>query len=128
MSVVIDNLEFDLLPSPSYAGYAPTRKAPKIKFEAESGYTHQRERWPFARRSWPLEWPVLTTAEKNTLENFLDYIKSTSFVFVPPDSLWPRPDGTILPEIHLCRVTDEDIVIKPISYGFWSAKITVEDL
>ena len=128
MPVVIDNIEYDILPSPSYGNYAPVRKAPKVKFQAEAGYTHQRDRWPNARRSYPLEWLLLTTPEKNTLDNWLDYIQSKSFYFVPPDSAWPRPDGSIVPEIHLVRVVDEETIIKPISYGFWTAKITVEDL
>jgi len=62
------------------------------------------------------------------LEIWLDYIKSQTFYFVPPESLWPRPDGTIVPVIRLGRVVDEETVIKPISYGYFTAKIMVEEV
>lgn len=130
MPVVIDNQTYDLLPSPSQSSYAPSRKAPKVKFQAEAGYTHQRERYPFARRSFPMEWPLMTLAQKNLLEKWLDYIGSESFYFVDPQSLLPRPDGSIVPAIHLCRVVDEETVIKPHPRAFrrFTAKITVEEL
>ena len=130
MSVVIDNQEFDLLSSPSLGSYAPARKAPKVKFQAAAGYTHQRERYPSARRSFPMEWPLMTLAQKNMLENWLDFIGSQSFYFIDPQSLLPRPDGSIVPAIYLCRVVDEETVIKPHPRAFrrFSAKITVEEL
>ena len=130
MPVTIDNQEFDLLPAPSLSSYAPIRKAPKVKFQAEAGYTHQRERYPFARRSYPLEWGILTLAQKNLLEAWLDDIGSAAFYFVPPESLLPRPNGVVVPEVRLVRVVDEETVIKPHPRAFrrFTAKITVEEL
>jgi hypothetical protein len=129
--VVIDNTVFDILPPPSWSGYKPTRKAPKVKFQAEAGYTHQRERWPNARFSYELGWDersLLTTAQRNTLVNLLDNIGSSTFLYVVPESLWPLADGTVTPEIRIVRVVDESLDIKPYSPGFFTAKITIEEL
>ncbi len=129
MTIAIDNRSYDLLPSPSWGNYVPTRKAPKIKFQATAGYSHQRERWPSARYSYPLEWALLTVSETNMLEDWIEYIGSSTFYFVPPESLWPRgADGSVAPIIRLGRIVDDEIAIKPVAYGFFTAKLTIEEV
>jgi hypothetical protein len=128
MPVVVENREYELLPSPSWGGYVRKRTAPKIRFQSAKGYVHQRESFPSPRGVFSLEWGLLSDAEKNLLSCWLDYIGSASFCFVVPESIWPRPDGSVIPEVRLCRVTDEEIDFKPLSYGWWSAKITVEEI
>lgn len=124
MPVIVQDTLFDMLPSPAW-GSPRIRKAPKIKFQAESGYTHQRERWSNARYSYPTKWPLLTTAEVNTLENWLDNTGSKTFLFLPPTAMW---GGTTNPTIRLMRVASEEITITPVSYGYYSVEILLEEV
>lgn len=130
MPVEVENEIFELLPSPTLASYAPARKAPKVKFQSASGYTHQRERYPSARYSFPYEWALLTLEQKNLLEAWLDDTGSKTFYFVPPESLIPLADGTVVPQLRLARIVDEQTVIRPHgrAFGRWTAKITIEDV
>lgn len=124
MPVIVQDEVFEILPSPAW-GSPQKRRAPKIRFQAAAGYVHQRERYSHARTVYPLKWPLLTEAEKNTLENWLDNTKSDTFWLVPPTGLWSGLDA---PVIKLCRVTDDEITFTPISYGYWSVDITVEEV
>jgi len=130
MPVEVQNEIFDLLPAPTLASYAPVRKAPKVKFQAASGYTHQRERYPVARRTFPYEWTSLTLDQKNMLDAWLDGNGSKTFYFVPYESTLPLADGSIEPVLLLGRIVDEDIVIKanPRAHGRWMAKFTIEEV
>jgi hypothetical protein len=121
---------FDLLPAPTLASYAPVRKAPKVKFQAEAGYTHQRERYPSARRTIPYEWTMLTLDQKNLLEAWLDDTGSKAFYFVTYESLIPLADGSVVPELRLGRIIDEETVIKPNprAFGRWAGKFTIEEV
>ena len=124
MPVEVQDTLFDILPSPSW-GTPRIRKAPKISFEAANGYKHQRERYSHARYTYPLKWPVLTTAEVNTLENWMDETASNTFWFLPPTAMW---GGTTNPTIRLMRVSSEEVTITPISYGYYSVEITLEEV
>lgn len=124
MPVIVQDEVFDLLPSPSW-GTPQKRKAPKIKFQSANGYVHQRERYSHPRMAYSLKWPLLTEAEKNTLENWLDSVKSATFWLVPPTGLW---SGLSAVSVKLCRLTDDEITFTPLSYGYWAVDINVEEV
>lgn len=123
MPVVQDTL-FDILPSPSW-GSPRIRRAPKVTFEAANGYKHQRERYSHARYKYPVKWPLLTAAELSTLENWLDQTGSNTFWFLPPTAMW---GGTTNPTIRLMRVASEEVTITPLSYGYYSVEILLEEV
>ncbi len=124
MPVIVQDTLFDILPSPAW-GSPRIRKAPKIGFEAANGYKHQRERYSHARYAYPIKWPVLTAAEVSTLENWLDQTGSDTFWFLPPTAMW---GGTTNPTIRLMRVVSEEVTITPVSYGFYSVEILLEEV
>lgn len=113
MPVIVQDVIFDMLPAPSIGGYGFTRKAPKITFEAEAGYKHQREKWPFSRRKYTIDWKALTQAQLNMLMVWLDDTGSQTFYFTPPESSWKGNS----PELRLCRVTSEEVKVTPITGG-----------
>jgi len=124
MPVIVQEEVFDMLPSPSW-GSPQTRRAPKIRFQAAAGYTHQRERYSHARMIYTLRWPLLLEAEKNTLENWQDSIGSATFWLLPPTALW---SGLGSPTVRLMRLTDDEVKYIPVSYGVWSVELTVEEV
>jgi hypothetical protein len=124
MPVTVQDAVFDILPSPGW-GSPSIRKAPKIKFESANGYKHQRERWSSPRYTYPLKWSVLTAAEANTLKNWLDSTASNSFWFLPSTAMW---GGVTAPSIKLMRVSDDEIKFVPLTYGYFSVEITLEEL
>lgn len=128
MKILVDGTYVDIVPSPAFGGYSALRKSPKITYQAEAGYKHQRNRWTADRRIYLMEWKTLTTAEKNTLDLWIDDIKSTSFYFVTPESIYPDGNGVITPQVRLVRISSEEVEIKPIAPGFFSAKITLEEV
>ena len=128
MSVVLDNREYDLIPNPGYGKYQPKRKSPKIRFQADAGYVHQRDQFPSATRPIEIEMELMSDAERNMLMAWIDYKKSGTFWYVLPESLKPRPDGRIIPTGILCRIVDDEITDEPEHCGYWKAKITLESI
>jgi hypothetical protein len=129
MSVIYDNVEYDLISQPKYTGYKPSRVAPKVRFQATAGYVQQREQYPNPQKKILIELEKLTDAENNLLTAFLDYIKSKTFYFILPTSLKPRPDGKIYPVGILCRIIDNEIPEEPTNPGFlWKRSLTLESI
>lgn len=115
---------FEILPSPSW-GTPQKRTAPKLRFQAAAGYTHQRERYSHARFNYPLKWPLLTEAEFQTLQNWLDSTGSATFWFLPPTALW---SGIGSATVRLCRIVSDEVSITPVAYGLYSVEITLEEV
>lgn len=131
MPVVIDDVAYEFVPPPEYGGYQPVRIAPKVRFQAESGYVHQRERYVNTRKRITIEWKLLSEAEYNMLIAWIEYKKSSTFWYVLPESLSPRPSGAIIPKGILCRIVDEEIPETPQFYndGYYrNVKITLESI
>lgn len=128
MDTIIDGITYDWIPEPQIGDYKPTRKAPKTVFTSEGGYSHQRETWPRARKSYSLVNGYITTAQKDALEAFLDYVKSTAFYYLIPTS---DPED---PTAIYVRVTSADIPMYPsarrsvLGDWLWHCEVTVEEV
>lgn len=128
MSVIIDNLSYELLPDPVRNGYAPTRMAPKISFTSRGGYKEQREAYPAAQWRYVYAMGIVTDAERNTVLASMDALGSDAFWFLVPESVTPRPDGTIVPDWRWVRFVDEETQVKPVAYGYWDITVTLEEV
>jgi hypothetical protein len=130
MSVVYDNIEYDLISAPQ-GGYKPTIVSPKIRFQATAGYVHQRDRYPTRGKKIVIEWSNMPAAEYEMLLAWLDEAGSNTFWYVLPTSLEPRPDGQVIPRAILARIIDEEIPEDPVEYGdgyLYHARITLESV
>ncbi len=125
MSVLYDGEYYDFLPPPPFGGYKRYRVSPKIKFQADGGYLHQQDRYPDPQVKVELEITSVSAAGRNLIEAFLDEIRSTTFWYVLPESLVPRPDGTIRPVGILARVTGDEIDESPTKPGQFTIKLVL---
>ena len=105
-SVTIDNTFYDLIPLPDYESGRPLLD-PKLTNTSTSGYAHQINTYPKAKRRFNLQWSQLTEGQKNTFEAWLRVIRSNTFGFVDPWSMFPLPDLSIVPKAYYCRVKSD---------------------
>jgi hypothetical protein len=125
MPVIIDSYGFDLIPNPDYGSYDKIRISPKIKFKSKAGYEHRRNAFPQPKYKFELGWSYLTTEEMNTLEIWIAYVGAKAFYYIVPDvDFLSVASG----DVHLVQITSDEISIKPSASGYYSAKLTLEDV
>lgn len=84
MIVVYSSTKYTL-PNPDFDGYKIIDLRPKVRFEAEKGYFHQREQYSVVRARVECTWRIITQTEYNTLTGMITTIGSNSCYLVPLD-------------------------------------------
>lgn len=124
-STLIENTLFELLPPPTYSDYKKVKLVPKVKFQSAGGYKHQRNKFAGNKYRFYHGWNIISDAAVNTLEMWIEFAKSNSFYYVVPDSVSFPANETM---VRVVRIIDDEVEITPIGFGFYTAKITMEDL
>lgn len=127
--VEVDGVYYDVIQQPEYGNYKPVRMTPKVSFQSDGGYRHQRNQWTRTRKRFEMEWRYLTEAEYNTLITFIETQGSDTFYFVDPVSLWGDPTtGVITPVGYTVRILDSEMPEDPTVCKYRHFKITLEEI
>lgn len=126
--IVIDNTEYELLPPPEFSKYKITKLTPKIKFESEGGYFHQREKFSTSMYKIEVGSENISDAQKEYLDTFISYIGSDTFWYIVPTSMTPKSDGKVYPIGFLCKIVNEEIINSPTNPNYWNFSLELRSI
>jgi hypothetical protein len=84
MIVVLGSTRYDVA-NPTWEKYRIDHLVPKIRFDAEKGYFHQRAASPSMRARISCTWDILTSAEYSAIRSMLAAIGGDACHVVPID-------------------------------------------
>jgi len=93
---------------------------PTIRARAEGGYTKTRPRTTRIPMQWTVRYPLLTAADKNTLQAFEGAVKIGADAFT-----WTNPDSGLVKTVRF----KEPVKYAPVGSKLaWRAEFTLEEV